>query len=221
MSADEAVSTYLDLLPAPLREGGFLGRFLLAFEAVLDTGEHSLSNQISSLAMHFEPMNADEEFLPWLASWVGLTLRADLTLVARRRFLQEIVSLYRLRGTRDGLQKILQIYLDPGNYGITSDDVVIKDTYPQAPHFFTVQLTLNAETPDPEVLHRIETIARAIIDQEKPAHTFYGLKLRIRTMRLVSPELREREGGVPPFLILGKTTRLGSADFPPPRAPTT
>ena len=55
-------------------------------------------------------MTTDVEFLPWLSGWVALTLRADWSEATQRSFLQQIVPLYRLRGTRDGLQRMLTLY---------------------------------------------------------------------------------------------------------------
>jgi hypothetical protein len=82
----------------------------------------------------------------------------------------------------------------------------IDDGFEQPPHFFQVRLRLTEA--DPELLQRKQQIARAIIDQEKPAHTFYALQVAVPTMRLVStarqPELKS------PLLILGENTLLGT-----------
>ena len=67
------------------------------------------------------------------------------------------------------------------------------------PYFFEVQLTLTAT--DQDKLDSVRQIARAIIDQEKPAHTYYALQIAIPTMRLVSRALSARENV--PMLILG------------------
>ena len=75
-------------------------------------------------------------------------------------------------------------------------------------YFFQVQLTLS--DADPTRLRATQEIARAIIDQEKPAHTFYALKVVIPTMRLVSEELKKAENDVPELLILGQNTWLGT-----------
>jgi hypothetical protein len=69
-----------------------------------------------------------------------------------------------------------------------------------------VRLTLREA--DPELLQRKQQIARAIIDQEKPAHSFYALQVAVPTMRLVS-KARQQELKSP-LLILGRNTLLGS-----------
>jgi phage tail-like protein len=199
-------SGYLAHLPRAYGSDPFLGRFLLAFEALL-TGlpeRPGLQQAIDGVADLLDPATTGEEFLPWLAGWVGLVLRGDWDAPTRRRFIREIVPLYRLRGTKDGLRRMLTLY--------TGQPVDIDDDQ-QPDHFFTVRLTL--AQADPGQVRRVQQIARAIIDQEKPAHTFYALQVATPTMRLVSTELRDAEaarlGTAPPLLFLGRNTLLGVA----------
>ncbi len=74
----------------------------------------------------------------------------------------------------------------------TGEPVEIYDDFADPPHFFEVRLTLSEA--DPVLLQTKQQIARAIIDQEKPAHTFYALQIAVPTMRLVSEALHERDG---------------------------
>ena len=116
----QAVSSYLQNLPAIFSEDPFLGRFLLAFEQVL-TGLPDLAGRepvpslgleeiIATIATLFDPKETRQEFLPWLASWVALGLRADWTPAQKRDFLANIVPLYRRRGTKDNLAELLRIF---------------------------------------------------------------------------------------------------------------
>ena len=89
----------------------------------------------------------------------------------------------------------------------TGQPVVIYDDFEDLPFFFEVQLTLSEA--DPALLQVKQQIARAIIDQEKPAHTFYALQVAVPTMRLVSEARHERENA--PLLILGTNTLLGTS----------
>ena len=199
-----AESSYLGYLPRVFGGDPFLGRFLLAFEAILSglPGRPGLQQAVDGIADVLDPATTREEFLPWLAGWVGLTLRADWDVPTRRRFIREIVPLYRLRGTKEGLRRMLTLY--------TGQPVAIDDGL-AVPHFFTVALTL--PQADPEQVRRIQQIARAIIDQEKPAHTFYALEVATPTMRLVSLQRQSDEtrtlGTTPPLLLLGRNTLLG------------
>jgi phage tail-like protein len=204
-----AASTYLAYLPAIFHQDPFAGHFLLAFETILSgagADRPGLESRIAHVSDFLDPMTTEPEFLPWLAGWVALSLRADWDELTKRRFIQQIVSLYRLRGTRAGLQRMLELY--------TGEHVDIYDDFAQPAHFFQVQLTLNEA--DPARLRVKQQIARAIIDQEKPAHTYYALQVAVPTMRLVSTALQSEveatKGYRPPLLILGRNTLLGTAN---------
>jgi phage tail-like protein len=197
MNKNQAVSSYLQYLPAIFHQDPFIGRFLLAFEAVLSgpgyADQPGLEELIGDLPTYVDPQTTPEEFLPWLAGWVALSLRADWDADTKRRFIQEIVPLYRLRGTRAGLARMLKIY--------TGEDVAIDDDFDRPAHFFQVKLTLSEADPDRQ--RQKQAIARAIIDQEKPAHTFYALRVAVPTMRLVSLKLKQDENDKPKLLCLG------------------
>jgi phage tail-like protein len=199
-----STGSYLQHLPAVFAEDPFLGRFLQAFETVLSgpgvAGQPGIEEIIGGLPSVVDPATTPDEFLPWLAGWVALSLRADWDAATKRAFLREIVPLYRLRGTQAGLQRMLEIY--------TRESVTIDDDFDDPAHFFQVQLTLG--DADPDRIRAKQEIARAIIDQEKPAHTFYALKVAVPTMRLVSQQLQADEGGKPALLILGRNTILGA-----------
>jgi len=194
--------SYLEHLPAVFREDPFVGDLLNAVQSVFD----DLAAKVDGIVRYLDPMTTDVEFLPWLSGWVALTLRADWSEETQRSFLQQIVPLYRDRGTRTGLQRMLTLY--------TGQPVEVDDDFEQVPHFFQVRLTLRES--DPQLLRQMQQIARAIIDQEKPAHTFYGLQLVVPTMRLVSPALQRREQSVgrtvPELLVLGENTLLGTTN---------
>jgi phage tail-like protein len=210
MDTQQPPSSYLGYLPAVFRQDPWVGQFLLAFEAMLSGldgsgglpvpgGLPGLETTIGRLAGYFDPATTDAEFLPWLAGWVSLTLRADWDETTRRGFIAQIVPLYRLRGTPAGLKQMLTLY--------TGEPVQIYDAFDSPPYFFEVKLTLSEA--DPALLQAKQQIARAIIDQEKPAHTFYSLQVAVPSMRLVSQARHERENA--PLLILGTNTLLGTS----------
>lgn len=180
-------SSYLNYLPAIFQQDLFIGRFLLACEAILgdlsadtwqalgaEEARPGLETMIGKIHTYFNPETTDADFLPWLASWVGLSLRADWAEETQRDFIREIVPLYKKRGTKAGLERMLAIY--------TRESVTIYDDFTDPPHYFQVELTLSE--PDADKLRRKQEIARAIIEQEKPAHTFYALQIAVPTMQL-------------------------------------
>jgi phage tail-like protein len=197
------ISSLLGYLPAILqedREGNkphFLGRFLLAFEKVLlgikgDTSEpRGLEEVIARIYRYFEPgadiedsnERAPQDFLPWLAGWLALTLREDWDERRRRDLIAKASELYRLRGTRRGVEEFLKIYTllgvwieefhTPFQIGVHSK--IGTETYLSggAPFFFHVHVVL--PTADLEERKRQYEVARTIIDLQKPAHTYYDL----------------------------------------------
>jgi phage tail-like protein len=157
-------------LPAIFREDPFLARYLWGFEQMLV----GLEEQIGNLSSLFDPAETRDDFLPWLSSWVALTLRADLPASQQRAFLARVVPLYRRRGTKQNLQDLLTIFTR-GVPTITESD----DT---EPHKFTITMRLPRAAAQDQL--RQSAIAHALIDLEKPAHTYYDLDLQFPTMQI-------------------------------------
>lgn len=52
-----------------------------------------------------------DEFLKWLAGWTALVLKDDWDLSKKREIIARIIPLYRMRGTKRGLEEYLKIYV--------------------------------------------------------------------------------------------------------------
>lgn len=52
-----------------------------------------------------------DEFLRWLASWTALVLKDDWELEKKREVIARIIPIYRMRGTKRGLEEFLRIYV--------------------------------------------------------------------------------------------------------------
>ena len=215
----DKISTYLEYLPALFAEDAFVGHFLLAFEQILSglnqsqneeknlyPDQKGLEEYIDRVPNYFNPGNppgedpindtdiAPKEFLPWLSNWVALSLREDWTENTKRRFISQIVPLYRQRGTKAGLKELLRLY--------TQEEVEIYE-FDQPSHYFQVEVMLS----DRKDLVQKEALARSILDREKPAHTFY-------TMRLIYPSIQIRDKDdaqkYTEGIWVGKNTLLGT-----------
>ncbi|HEX5734700.1 MAG TPA: phage tail protein [Blastocatellia bacterium] len=195
-------SSLLAYLPSIYQEeaGSFLGQFLRAFEAILIAPEDgsgasikSLEATIAGIATLFDPRNTPEEFLQWLAGWTAFSLRADLNLDQQRDFISKIIQLYSWRGTKRSLQDLLSIFTK-GKPEITesaTDDcqLGVNSTIGEGmwlgggpAHFFQVRIFL--PDMDAKLIARQMEIASALIEMEKPAHTFYELVLEHPTMQI-------------------------------------
>lgn len=181
------------------QESKFVGRLLTPFENILlgsgeqgtsKSGEEELARgleeEVAELPKLFDPWETPKEFLPWLASWVGLSFRPELSEDRRRKLLANIVPLYRIRGTRRYLEELLQLCVDAfatvsdaeipglqvGEYSTVGVDAYIEGG---PPHFFLV--TLVAPKLAQEEKEKQVAIAHSVIERAKPAHTFYELSV--------------------------------------------
>jgi phage tail-like protein len=140
----------------------------------------------------FDSRAAPADFLPWLASWMALILRADWDESQQRAVLAKIIPLYAKRGTKSGIEEYLKIYagegvtiqdeLTPLQIAVSStvgSDMIIGG---QPPYFFIVNVAF-AE-PDPEKLKPKVKAVKDVLDIEKPAHTFYQLNFQGPTLQI-------------------------------------
>jgi phage tail-like protein len=202
------VSTLLESLPAVFQENRvgseptFLGRFLLGFEQVLlgldgaeAYEEPGLEDTIARVYRYFEPGAALPEgerapnvFLDWLAGWVALSFREDFDELRRRHLIANAVPLYRLRGTRRGVEEFLRIYTRLGVFidelipafqlGVHATVGVDTRLDGGAPFFFQVRVFVpQPARSDVDPGGVDPAIVKAIVDLQKPAHTFYTLSI--------------------------------------------
>ncbi len=210
-------SGLLRYLPAIYQEDPYLGQFLIAFEKILlgrldtlppaekateadpELNPRGLEQIIDGLARLYDPATAPDDFLPWLSKWTALSLRADMTIGEQRKFMAEIIQLYKWRGTQANLVKLLELFLR------ATPAIEVRDEDP--PYFFRV--TISLERKSPEFVQRQREIAQALIELEKPAHTDYTLTVKTPTLQINV------------FSRVGVDTLLGTTDFvtPTPQKP--
>jgi phage tail-like protein len=75
-----------------------------------DRKYRALETTIDQLAQIFNPWQTPPEFLPWLASWVDLSLQSDWSEYQQRKLIAEMVSIYQQRGLKQGLHTYLDLY---------------------------------------------------------------------------------------------------------------
>jgi phage tail-like protein len=149
-------SSYLNYLPSFFSKDSLMDRFLLIFESILAP----LEQLVDHIPLLLDPRTMPADLLPWVASWLDLTLNEKWPEAHRRDLIRSASELYRWRGTHQGLCRYLEIYA-----GVCPE---LDDMLDKA-HTFRVTLRVPADqTVD-------EELVRAIIDAEKPAHTHYEL----------------------------------------------
>ena len=86
-------------LPAIYHDDDFAQRFLSALDDVLAPIFSTLDN----FATYLDPDLTPDDFLDWLATWVGIGLDDTWDEARRREVVARAVELYRMRGTAAGL----------------------------------------------------------------------------------------------------------------------
>ncbi len=166
----------------------FFRRYLRGF----DDAAMPMRETLDNLHRFFDAYETPPDFLPWLATWVGIVLDENWPEMKRRRLIREAVELYRWRGTRRGLARYLEIYAgvrpevnDRPFRGMrlgpdTRLGVDLKD--PSRLHQNTVlgdvpahSFVVTIAVPDPSAIN--EQTVRDIIEVQKPAHTAYVARI--------------------------------------------
>ena len=178
----------------------------------------SITDKLESTHTYYDPRESPEEFLPWLASWVALTLDIDWDESKKRKLIRSAAENYRRRGTRRAIEEVLHIFLDnsvrieenawpyPGFcIGVTSsigEDTIVLPRI-DLDHCFMVHIPVAPDDITEEMVVKVHNI----INLEKPAHTMYFLQFQLEEQRsspqvfmqigvssLGVPDLRYSEG---------------------------
>ncbi|KRC81832.1 phage tail protein [Sphingomonas sp. Root241] len=92
----------------------FLARFMLLFDQL----RAEMLAPIDALPALFDPRatpaaeadTSGEDFLDWLAAWIGIALDRGWSVERRRRLVREAPALFRIRGTALGLKRHVAVY---------------------------------------------------------------------------------------------------------------
>jgi phage tail-like protein len=152
------------------------------------------------------------DYLSYLAGWIGLALRPERTVDWNRRYFRRAVELAPLRGTLAGLDALLRAWLaddllagDPPPLALTDltrahnqvdsvfqlDEAAVLGVQTVLgegpPFFFVVDLVADPtvrELRNPIGLDVLQRATRSLLAAEKPACSYYQLRLRAHTMQL-------------------------------------
>ncbi|WP_435768414.1 phage tail protein I [Nocardioides sp. SYSU DS0651] len=91
-------------LPGVLQDDDLMVRFVSAF----DDAYAPILGTLDSLSAYFDPALAPDDFLAWLATWVGVELDDAWDLPTRRRVIADAARLHRQRGTTEGIRAALE-----------------------------------------------------------------------------------------------------------------
>ncbi len=152
-------------LPGLYADDDFIQRFVSAFDALLAP----IFATLDCLPAYFDPQLAPEDFLDWLADWVGLVVDESWTIERRREVVSHAVELHGARGTRRGLAKHVRL-VTGGQVEITESGATAWSQRPQTPLPGSDRpaLHIRVRVPDPSTVdvRRLD----ALIAETKPAH---------------------------------------------------
>ncbi|HWE27955.1 MAG TPA: phage tail protein I, partial [Polyangia bacterium] len=180
--------SYVKWLPSIYQRADINGRnFYRDFLWIIQHLFGSVEETLDVIHQYFDPYEAPEHFLPWLASWSAMVLEEDWPLAKKRRLIRKAIELYRIRGTVKGLKLFISLFTghEPDikenqwpfrgwRIGATSeigtDSVVLPPV--NLAHAFIVEMPVSYKDVSAESVIRIHEI----IQMEKPANTQYYLR---------------------------------------------
>lgn len=111
LRAEHPSHDLLARLPATFSRESKAAEFLLYFLASLEGTLKEIESRAAAREMLIEAQAAPADLLPWLATFVGLALDGRWSEKAKRDFIAEAAALFRYRGTKASLERMLEIAL--------------------------------------------------------------------------------------------------------------
>ncbi|MBB2948484.1 phage tail-like protein [Actinoplanes lutulentus] len=109
LRAGHSLPGYAGELPAPYRDdprtAPQLGRILAPYEVLFD----GLDEKLAGLPDRIDPRTAPDDWTGYLLGWLGFPPLGDLPAPIRRELLRQAGSILELRGTRAGLELLLDL----------------------------------------------------------------------------------------------------------------
>ncbi|QDS33050.1 phage tail protein [Brevibacillus brevis] len=169
--------TFLRYLPAVYQSEPASADFLERFLSLFGTFYWELEEQIDTISRMFDPDTTPGEFVPWLASWLGMGKEEHWTEAQRRELIRRAPELYAERGTRTGLEKMVELYTGERPMIVEYFQIrdmkaipelheLISSLYMDHPYQFC--LIVSQECAKTE---REQSVLQKILEDQKPAFT--------------------------------------------------
>lgn len=110
VQAETTAESYMNHLPAVYRRDDAPTRFLEHWLALFRAELGDLELALEEMPRRFDPLNAPEADLPWLAAWLAFNPPADLHGDELRTLFQRVPALYDRRGTPFGICEFVELY---------------------------------------------------------------------------------------------------------------
>jgi phage tail-like protein len=159
-------------MPGIYHDDDFCQRFLAGLDEVMAPILCTLDN----IDAYFDPLLAPDDFVAWLAVWVGLALDENWSLERQRALVAQAAELYRWRGTRRGLVAHVALYTGTEPEVMDSGGCVWSATPGgEPPGAWPPRVTVRVRVSDTSAVdeRRIE----AIVAAAKPAHVAHEIEV--------------------------------------------
>jgi phage tail-like protein len=184
--------SYLRYLPVVYQKNPqskeFLERFLSLFETFFVQVEEF------NFTKYIDPRSTPDEFLPWLSSWLAIAYDENWPKNNFRKLIEMVPQIYKMRGTRRGIEKMLSLYLsgqkelDKLSSNLTDND---NDDHKESRFMIVENFQLDLVKDNSEYMRLFcndpytfcviinlfdiddnkKLVIRKIVENEKPAHT--------------------------------------------------
>jgi phage tail-like protein len=194
---DDSTPKWLDYLPAIFHEEAERKESpLWALLWLMEDNFKKINDKIDEIDTYFDIAQSpsaeypgDDDFLSLLGSWVGLVPKQEWTEEKKRYAVRQAANLHQYRGTAIGMSYMLALFFEidvevkewvwpkamqVGEYNTIGIDTRLHER-PNINHAFVIMW--KADTNGPELTVKIKNI-RALIDHEKPAHTWCYLHVK-------------------------------------------
>jgi phage tail-like protein len=167
----------ISYLPAIYQEQQDESRFLERFLALFGAYFQEMEEKIDRISKYFDPNAMHGQYLTWLGTWLAVNEDESWGEEKLRQLIKQAPELYKLRGTRQGLVRMLQIYTGAEAYIIEYFQMkqmqekselreLLSRLYGDNPYCFCVMLPQDCVQTDKQRL-----IIESIINDQKPAFT--------------------------------------------------
>lgn len=108
--------SYLNYLPSIYQDdpssSEFLERFLSIFESIF----YEIDFEVETISHLFDAYGTPPEFISWLGSWVALYENENFPENMKRFWIANAVSMFKKRGTREGMEESIALFLYTRKY---------------------------------------------------------------------------------------------------------
>jgi phage tail-like protein len=169
----------IGLMPSIFQEDPFAQQFCHGIDDVLAP----VFATLDCLEAYVDPSLAPEDFLDWLATWVGGILQEDWPIERKRALIARSVRLYRLRGTVAGLRAELELHTG-GEVQISETGGIVWSQAPGAdlPGEAVPRVAVRVIVDDPASVK--EAWVDDIVASSKPAHVVHQVEVLGRGMEV-------------------------------------